>query len=238
MQTRLSWNQNVFDAILRQYLQVCSRDAVTTVNTKGFYIARAATRLTLKAGKEKIEAGLGKIVSVEKTSKKGTLYYRKGLELTKGTTHPEAPLAGLIINARMGRHNKPGLQGRAMKWAIRHLIGARKRSNAFIASGWIDAIKTLEPLADRGRRPQMASTTEMKRYGTAKGEAIPAVLGANVIVKIVNNAIAKRDKKDAIGHYGGAGLIAAFESEANSMLEYLERKMSRSTAAANRQLGP
>lgn len=236
METKVTWDDARFKRILTEYLKVTSRDTVVAVNTKGFYIARAATRETLKAGKEKIQNELGRIISIQKTSKKGTKYYRKGLVLTHGAEHPDAPLAALILNKRKGRHQEPGLYGRDMKWAIRHLIGARRRSNAFIASGWIDAIKALEPLADRGKRPEMASATEMKRYGVPKGEAIPAIVGSNIVCQIINNAIAKRDKKDAIGKYGGDGLRAAFEHEAASMIQYLEQKLGPAAVAANDNL--
>lgn len=224
MEARSTWNQELFDSILKQYLSVSSRDVVTAINTKGFYIARAATRMTMKAGKGKIEAGLGKIVSVKRTAKDGKVSYQ------------EAPLAAVIINRRLGRAGEGGLYGRAMKKAIRDLIAARKRSNAFLASGWIDAIKTLEPLADRGKRPPMAPAGEMKRYGTAKGDAIPAVLGPDIVVTIHNKAVAKRDKKDALGKYGTDGLVQAFESEANSMLQYIDRKLQQATATANSRL--
>ncbi len=138
----------------------------------------------------------------------------------------------------MKDHNKPGLYGKDMRNAIRALINARKRSNAFIASGWIDAIKTLEPLADRGggKRPQMASASEMKRYGTAKGAAAPAVMGSTIIVKILNKAMARRDKKDALGKYGSVGLAKAFEDEANSMLDYIDEKMQKAARKANQSL--
>lgn len=238
MQTRATWDQTQFNQILKAYMAHSSRDVVTAMNTKGFYIARAATRMTYKAGKERIETGLGTVVTVTKTSKSGRTYNRKSLDLNMGTTHTDAPLAALIINARMGRSKKPGLYGSAMKAAIKKMISARKRSNAFLASGWIDAIKKLEPLADRGKKPQMAPASEMRRYGVAKGDATPAVMGPVIAVKLENKAETKRDKKDALGKYASAGLAQAFESEANSMMQYIEQKLAAAAAAANRQLGP
>ncbi len=185
MEARSTWNQTAFDNVLKEYMRNTSRDTVTAINTKGFYIARAATRLTMKAGKDKITAALDKVTSVQKVNRSGKTYTSRKRELVMGTEHTEAPLAALLINARLGRSNKTGLYGRAMRTAIRVLVNARRRSNAFLASGWLDAIKTLAPLADRGKKPPMASESEMSRYGVAKGDAIPAVLGP-VIKKLAH----------------------------------------------------
>lgn len=222
-EARATWNQAQFDSIMAEYLQHSKRDAVTAVNTKLFYISRAATRMTKKAGKLEIESGLLKMVTPHRPM--DSVYHSAS----------SVPLGVLIIMGRMKHEGE--LEPREMAAAVKSLIAARKRSNAFLASGWIDSIKALEPLADRvGRKPQMAPESEMKRYGKAKGDTAPAVEGPNIVGKIVNKAMAKRDKKDALGRYGSVGLAQAFESEANSMLDYIDNKMQKAAREANRRL--
>jgi hypothetical protein len=236
MATDSKWDQKVFDRVLDQYLKITSRDTTTAVNTKAFYIARGATRNTFKAGKSRIQAELVKTVEVQRTSKSGKTSVRKTRELVRGSK-VDAPLAALIIQSRLKRAGKDGLHGVAMKTAITALINARKRSNAFLASGWLDAIKTLAPLAAPiGKKPAMASASEMKRYGKAKGSATPAVPGPQAVAQIVNTAISKRDDKGALQKFGAPGLSKAFEDEVNSMIDYIMDRMQPAERQANRAL--
>ena len=59
----------------------------------------------------------------------------------------EMPLEAAIINARRGREGLPGLYGPKMRAEVRRLRSARVRSRRFIASGWLDAIRAVEPFA-------------------------------------------------------------------------------------------
>src|SRR3990167_6345896 len=145
--TMSNWDQSQFDAALKAHLANTSRTIERVINGRAYFVALAAIRLTVKVSAAKIEAELGRIVRVEKISKKGRKYNRKQLQLTPGRDG-RAPLAALIINKRLGRGETfhglsgRGAYGREMRDAIKYLIGVRKRSVAFIASGWIPALRT------------------------------------------------------------------------------------------------
>lgn len=217
------FDQSEFNGLLEQYLQVTSRSVEETVNTKAFYVARAATRFTLKADVGKMASQLGTFIKVTKTSKSGRVYQRRELKLVTGGQH-EAPLAALIVQARRGRARQKGLYGPAMRQAVVAMLKARRASVAFLKSGWLPAIKKLEPLADRRGAPE--PDHQARQIGQAKGDAIPGRLNYDqVIATIINSAMAKRDVRDALGRIGGRGLDAAFYAEAQSISDYLERKM-------------
>lgn len=231
---RSTWDQKKFDVILSNYLKHTSRSVVTAINTKAYFIARKAVWFTAKADSGKIKSSLGKIVTVQRLNKKGNFVRKRELELVK-SERVDAPLAALIINARLGRAKKGGFYGKRMARAIRELLSARLRSVAFIKSGWIPAIKLLAPLADKRGVP--GTDPAAKQIGIPKGSAIPANANSATIKAVIeNNAAAKRDVKDALGKYGGRGLATAFEDEANSMLDYIMSHLKPPTDEANRQL--
>ncbi len=242
MSFSLKWEQAKFNTVLKAYLVATTRTVERAVNTKAFYIARAATRFTLRTGKEKIAYELGiTTLRVQKTSKKGKLYMRKAVMLTQATTS-DAPLAALIINARLGAGKSfrgvsgRGLWGREMRDAIKYLIGTRKRSIGFIASGWLGAIKRLAPYADKIGGADSGTDETIKRLGAYKGGATPAKEGKVMIATIINNALAKHDKHNSLARHGGKGLELAFAHETKSMLTYLANKMKPDTDKANRRL--
>jgi hypothetical protein len=227
------WDQSEFDATLQLYLRETSRTLRDAVNTKGFYVARGAVRNTLKASRSRIQAELGKNVSTVHSISGGKIYYKRTTELTSSSQH-DAPLAALIINKRLGRSHKSGLYGRDMSRAIRQLLGARQRSVAFIASGWIPAIKKLAPAVpsrDRSGAPAMDGTPYTGT--TTKGDATLAADSNLMVVTIENRVTSKHDPKHAIERIGSAGLQVAFDHEAASMQEYIARKLEEPTARFN-----
>ncbi len=230
-----AWDQTTFNSVLDSYLAVTSRTLSSALNTKAYYIARGAARVTDKVAVATIEAQLGKIISVERISKKGTKYNRKSLQLTMGRDS-RAPLAGLIINKRRGQAGEPGLQGRDMRDAIKRLLGARKKSVAFIASGWIPAIKTLARYAEKvGGAPSDLETG--KQFGAKKGMADPAKAGNKMIARIINSAMGKTaNSRAAHAKHGSRGLQRAFDAETASMLQYLRDRLDTPTKTANRRL--
>lgn len=212
------WDQDQFNSVLRRYLQVCTRDLVTAINTKGYYIARGATRLTVKADKVKIKSQLFKLVTL----------HRKD-----GSTDIGPLLAGLV-NKRRGAKEEKGLFGRPMAKEMLAVMRARNRSVAFLKSGWLPSIRKLGPLSDRRGAPPMDRSA--RQYGRDRGGAVPAKEASEIVTTIINSAIASRETNDALAKFGGKGLSVAFQAEAASMMQYIEKKLAKATQQANHGL--
>lgn len=185
------------------YAGYTRRDCRTIVNTKAFYIARRAVIETPKADSSKVRA-----------------FFNRSTRA----------IVGKIINARRGKRGAKGLYGDAMVEAQAMMKAARLRSVAFLKSGWIPAIKTLQPLAEKIGSQSTPST--VKQVGQAKGTATPAREGWKAISIIKNLADAKRDKKQSLHKFGGPALQRALDFETASMKSYIERKLKESARKA------
>jgi hypothetical protein len=220
------WDQSRFNRTFKRYMQFSSRDAVTAINTKAYYIARKAVWFTHKADKGKVESALGKYVALPSNGKSKT--QRKRIRLVKGTKH-NAPLAALIINKRRGKlteGGKGGLYGKEMARAIREMLMARFRSIAYIKSGWLPAIKALAKFADKRNEPGI--DFDSKQIGNPKGSGTPANLNetGKTIATIINETWTKHDPGGAaMFKYGASGLQKAFNDEAGSMTQYIKDKL-------------
>jgi hypothetical protein len=221
-----------FNRTLKKYRELSSRDPETIANTKAFYIARRATVVTPKANKSKIKRDLLSEITTEikllgqriRITKSGI---KRGKFITEKIT---APLVALIINARRGKKGLRGLEGNAMAEASNLLIAIRLKSVAFIKSGWLPAIKALEPLAAKGRAPNQDRTAET--VGAQKGGAMPARGFWKAVATIWNSAEATRDNKRALVTYGGPALQQAVDFEESSMRQYIEDKLKETAKAA------
>jgi hypothetical protein len=218
------WDQSKFDRTFARSLDFTDRDLVTAINTTSYYVARKATWFTHKADRGKIEAALGKRITVPRVSVKfgkARIVNRRELQLTQARDS-EAPVAALIINKRRGKGN--GLHGREMVRAIRQMIAARLRSVAYTKSGWIPSIRALSVKAEKAGAPPM--DTAAKVYGRAKGSAFPAVsLHSKSAATLINEAWAKHDKNNAFYRYGSQGLQRAFNDETAHMERRIKEKM-------------
>jgi len=194
-----------FDRTLRNYSAFSSRDVRTIVNTKAFYIARRAVIETPKANSKEVR---------EFSNKLGF----------KG-----AQMAGIIINKRRGNRNEKGLYGKPMAKAVAMMKAARLKSVSFLKSGWLPAIKTLQPLAEKIGAQNVAST--IRQVGKVKGAATPAGTGPVATAIIQNMADAKHDTKDALMQLGGPALQRAIDFETRSMRGYVERKLRQSASS-------
>ncbi len=142
-------------------------------------------------------------------------------------------ILGRIVNKRRGLAGDKGLYGVEMAKVVEIIYQARRRSVAFLKSGWLPAIRKLEQSVDpRYRRGAAKSDRTAKQVGRAKGSATPARTGWRCSARIENAALAKHDKKEALDLFGGPALQRAFDYEVASMNEYIARKM-RDTAKAH-----
>lgn len=199
-----SSSQRDFTATLRRYAQYSKRDIPTIINTKAFYIARRATVETPAVDASKIREFIGK---------------------------DGGEIIGKIINKRRGSRGEKGLYGKAMTKAIAVVRAARLRSRAFIKSGWLWAVKDLEPYAEKiGGGPRV--DRKAKRIGAAKGSAKPATQGWSVRAQIVNTVTAKWDKEEGAAKIAEPALQRAFDAETQSMKEYIERKQRKAAKEA------
>jgi hypothetical protein len=197
-------SQREFTATLRKYAEYSKRDTATIVNTKAFYIARRATVETPTAEASKILEFIG----------------RDG-----------GAIIGKIINKRRGARGEKGLYGKDMTKAIDVVRAARLRSRAFIKSGWLWAVKALEPFAEKiGGGPRV--DRKAKRIGVAKGSAKPATQGWRVRAQIVNTVTAAWDKQEGAAKIAEPALQRAFDAENQSMKDYIERKQRKAAKEA------
>jgi len=209
------FDQAKFDSVLNEYMKWTSRTLEEALNSKAYMIARKALWFTKKADREDIKSSLRRL----------------GLS-SRGT---ESPRGALIINAARAKQGLPGLHGRAMAEAINALEAARLRSIGFLKSGWIPAIRILEGFAkDKGGAAPRDSAARV--YGQEKGAAYPAT--ADKLSAVIVNSVGTqgRDRNNVLERIGGPALDLAFYDEANSMQDYIEKKMNEDALKANESL--
>jgi hypothetical protein len=206
-----TWNQDKFNATLREYLIYTSRTIPQAINTKAFFIARRAVAETPVASKEDIKA-------FGKTGR----------------------IVGMMINKRRAERGEKGLYGKEMAKMVKTVVAARLRSRAYIKSGWLPAIRALEPLVDmKWRRGAKPNDRTVKRYGAVKGRAIPARPGFEVRA-VLENATGVGGTREArhgaaLKKFGGPALERAFDFETKSMRDYIEAHMAPDAARFNRK---
>jgi hypothetical protein len=213
-------NSAEFAATLRRYAAQSKRDPKQICDTKAFFVARGAARLTKRVTKAQIASDLGKEV---KRKNGGRI-----LKLAASAYKTGVSLAEMIIRSRFAKRGAKQPSASEVGVLISKLIAARVRSIAFIASGNIAAIKTLEPLAWT-KRGAPRPDRQAKQYGASKGYAKPAQESWIARTIIGNTADATRDNKAALDLYGSPAYREALENERQSMLKHMEDKL-RTTA--------
>lgn len=212
-----------FNDTLKKYAQVSKKDAVKIVNTKAYYIARAACRFTPRPEKGKIKQSLSEIIHDAKTTKSG-----KTRKYLKKSSDNATPIAALLVNWKRGKLGLKGLTGEAMKKAVKTLIASREKARAYLASGWIPAIKKLERLAEN---PSKAAPrdNEAGRIKKSKGWASVASETDAIAKAIIGNESAAKHSTtaDPLGKFGMGALEKAFDHESASMKDYIQRKMQK-----------
>ena len=232
-------DDTAFQAALVQYAEVSRRTIPDICNKKALFIARGALRNTPRVPVSKIEEELGKIVRVTDMGKRGHLVKRSALA---GVFGKSGPLAALILTAKRSRlgqdsifKGKTRAQGRAdMAKAVLAFVRDRRRSVAFLASGWIQAIRTLSPLV-KGKAGIPAFTPGVRQWGRRKGEAKPATQGWSPAATIVNQTGITDEESRALAVYGIPALQQAINTETASMLEEVEKRMKEGAHEAGIQ---
>jgi hypothetical protein len=189
MAVELNIDTREFNAALRQYIKVSSRTLPEIVNKRAVNIAFKAIRYTPKARKSQITKDLK----------------------AKSNTNPKAPIGAILVNA--GR--KPALSGGDLKQAVENLKLGRHRSAGFIKSGWLGAVKDLQPHAKVFRR-----TPRVNVKGKPKGFGRPARKGLNPTAEIVNQ-VAGAVK------VGSSALQLAMNDDADDMRTFTAKRMQK-----------
>ncbi len=228
------------------------------LNTSGFYIAVNALHNTPFVTAERIDAELGTIVTpkIGKRGKPLSTRSARNRIYSSGRTgdSAQAPLAALIVVARANPnsfYNRSTHQrflldknpfkgvsreaGRAAMAALVHkLISTRHRSGSFIRSGFVPAIRTLQPFAQRKFMKGGANPSEGLRqyYGPDLGEGIPAdEFGSLKAMCTVRNYVGTEganapSANRALDMYAGPAFQAAVDQEGESNANYALRKMA------------
>ena len=217
-------NTREFDRTIRQYAAQSRKDFDVIVNTKAYFIARAACRETFRPEKSTIKNSLSALIHTTRTTAKGN----KRKSLAKNSEG--VPIAALLINWRRGKTGKPGLFGAAMKEAVKGFIKRRQDARAFMASGWIPAIKAFASVAEN-KSKAAPSDREASAIKKPLGSYSLAT-GGRSIAKIINSSFSKLSTTpDPMGAIAQPALQRAIDMETASMKQYMEQKMKESARA-------
>ena len=204
MQPKFKIDRREFDKAWREYRRFNRRDLAETINTKLFFIARRAVIETPKANKSQIKI-----------------------------TRKTGAVLGRIINKRRGQRGERGLYGDEMSKAVETIVAARKRSVAFLKSGWIPAIKKLEPYV-KSKRGVARNDSSAKQVGKPKGTghvAKPGIVVSGSIINAIGTAGKRASPHNAaLLKFGSPALQRAFDSETKSMRDYIAAKMKKTAA--------
>ena len=229
-------NDTEFRNTLRQYVKVNKRALAKIINTKAYRIAIVACHETKRATKADIQKGIGQLVFEMQRAASGRAHRvltKSGLfTSTAGGYYKSAkgvPIAALILNKLRGKRGEQGLYGAEMKEAIRRLVTKRFSAVAYLASGWLPAIKKLAPLADRGGGLPRPLELGMRLSNPYLGSVIVATESANPRAQITNTAVSKYSTtKDPLTKYGLPALQKGFDVETASMKQYIEDHLKES----------
>jgi hypothetical protein len=227
MSAELEFELNTFNSVADLVVQKSERTFSEFINGQGLAVASRAIKHTIKANAEMIAHKLGQIgtVAFKTSTKTGRLIKnRKRTAVLRNDSY-----AARIINARRKAAGQPLIWGAELDEAARKFIARSKSSVGFIKSGWVWAIKKLA--AAVGYKSRDYGDAARVR-GAAKGNAIPAqgglnVLSGEVVCTIINSALLEAGKYS----HGNpmpiaeAGLTAALNETSSDMLQHLADKL-------------
>lgn len=248
------WDQSVFNRTLREYLSRTSKTLPAAINAKAYDVAIWTMFYTHKASYSKMGRELGQELKVVKARPDSGRYHKRRPSLTmrggrmyataaamnKAGVWQQAPLLALIINARRGKKELPGLYGSAMKAEFRRVFGARGRSVAFIKSGWIPAREILRKLKFGKGPPTERGIGAAKQYGAPKGGAVAATVGFAPVARLWNTTadsprVIKNNQQSKVVRFGMDGLQDGFNYVTKDMLIYLRGQLRPDAASFNRK---
>jgi hypothetical protein len=209
-------------------MAVTQRSLAEVCNKKAAMIAIQALNNTRKASRASIEASLGQLTTVTRTTKAGKTAKSRRLSLVQAQ-QVNAPLAALLVNKRRAALGEPGLRGAAMTKGIRKFLSRRFSSIGFLASGWLPAIKALSAVLKE--RFAVSRDKGVKQYGRRKGGAQSAKDGWNPVATIWNAVQGSGSANAKVNQIISDGVQKALNAEAASMDAYVETKLRKDAAS-------
>jgi len=199
MAVKVTIDDREFQAALKAYMKVSRRSLAEIVNKRAVNIAYKSIRYTPKAKKTKIRSDL------------------KGMS----SVHPKAPIAALIVNLNARNRKRKGYYGDKMREKIDKLIFIRQMKIGFIRSGFLGAVKDLQPLAKVRRRPPRVNV-----QGKPKGYGTPARNGLNPTATIVNQVAGAVE-------VGSKAIQRAMQEDALDMRTFTAKRMQKDAKKFN-----
>lgn len=179
-----------FQEALQKLIKLSSRDMASVMTGKGMDLALESIRTTAKADADKLAWKLGQIGTRAFTGKAGRGKGFRRLKRAK-RIYGQDTLAERIIRKRAIDSGEGELSQEEASKRARKFAGERLRAVGFVKSGWISAYlglqKTLRDKRDStGNKGLLRS---VRRFGKAKGRAVPAKFGSRKpYVEIINSA--------------------------------------------------
>lgn len=231
-----------FSRTLRAYSLVSKTEPTKIVVRKAFFIARSACRLTHRADPAAIKAELEAGEATQLTITKRGKYSKAKKNRTRtyafgGSLGVEHNAKGQftqrifkILAARLRKEGKPIPAAEEFRQMALRMLAARIRSVAFLAAGFLPAIRRLATLGNNlGIRGMAARENQLlprtQKENPKLGSSL--VVGLNtpkVAVTITNSAHAKNDQKNALHRYAGPALQTAFANETASTRAEIEKR--------------
>lgn len=202
-----------FQRDLRRLAATTSRTLPEFLNSRGYTIARRAMDATRRASRTAIEALGVAAYRLIRSRKTGLL--RRGRPIYE----PHARALAIVASRERARGRLENLPQAELRARAEKLIGARLRSIAFLASGWIPALRKLDRYGAKG------IATDARQKGSPKGRAIRAVNGWNPFVQIENNATPEGGNRGPAEAEMTAALRTSMAAEHAEMRQRLAGKL-------------
>lgn len=209
-------NMTEFKRDLRKLAAMTSSTLPQFFNSRAYIIAKTAMGFTgraSRAGIEKLAVAGYRIIKSRKTGA-----FRRGAAIYNANG-----IAGDIIQGRRHRRGEKPLTRAELIEPVRKMISARLRSIAFLASGWIPALRKLDKFA----AVKAVGTDGARQRGQAKGRAIAAKDGFNIFAQIENNATPEGDNRRAAETMMTSALQRAMAQEHAEMRMRLADKIAK-----------
>jgi len=196
-----------FQRTLDKYLKLQSKDLATALNKKAGAIAIHAIGFTKKATAKKIERDIKWTAKTKERLRRWTL-----------KTHPR------ILKSDKERQKY-----------FRAILKLRKRSIAYLAAGWLPAVRKLVKKKPKKGLPK---GEQGKVPGYAKKAKMSTLIQVAEIVNLAGQSSKKRTKKQkhsqqqAAKKFGKPALAKAFNKEQKDMVKYFELKAQKAAKAS------
>lgn len=181
-----------FKAALKALQKTSSRSAADFCNSQMSKLLYEAMAHTHKADADRLAYKLGQSGNqVNWRRKDGTLRQGRGRK-GRAILANDDTFAARIVNTQRINEGKEPIFGKKLEAAAIKLINARRKSVAFVKSGWLPAFRVFKRLSGRG--VGNPASTGARQLGAPKGRAYPAKATLRgllnpIVAKAENNAI-------------------------------------------------